>query len=97
MTPDMHGEYVEIDGREVFVLCCPDTPQAEKERLARVALERRRRGLPTRPTLRLVSETSVPTAKYLIERIARGEHTREEIIEACRLWVKMQKKLEEER
>jgi hypothetical protein len=37
-----------------------------------------------------VSETSVPTAKRLIELIAGGNYTGEEIVEACKLWVKLQ-------
>jgi hypothetical protein len=43
---------------------------------------------------RLVSETSVSTsAKHLIELIARGEHSKEQIVEACRLWLKLQSQL----
>jgi hypothetical protein len=38
----------------------------------------------------LVSETRVPTAKHLIELIARGEHTQEQIVEASQLWLKLQ-------
>jgi len=36
-----------------------------------------------------VSETRVPTAKHLIEQIAQGDRTQEEILEACRLWLKL--------
>jgi hypothetical protein len=49
--------------------------------------EERARDRTKRP---LVSETSVPTAKHLIELIARGERTREQIIEACKLLLKLQ-------
>jgi hypothetical protein len=49
--------------------------------------EERARDRTKRP---LVSETGVPTAKHLIELIARGERTREQIIEACKLWLKLQ-------
>lgn len=40
--------------------------------------------------MRLVSQASVPTAKRLISLIARGEHTYDQIVEACRLWVTLQ-------
>jgi hypothetical protein len=36
----MYGEYVEVDGRRVFVLCNPDTSKAELERRAREQITR---------------------------------------------------------
>ena len=39
----------------------------------------------------LVSETDVPTEKRLIELIAVGDRSREQIVEACRLWLRLQK------
>jgi hypothetical protein len=43
---------------------------------------------PPSPRL-LVSEPSVPTAEHLVELIAAGDRAKEEIVEACRLWVKL--------
>jgi hypothetical protein len=39
----------------------------------------------------LVGETSVPTAEHLVELIAAGDLAKEEIVEACRLWVKLRR------
>ena len=43
-----------------------------------------------RRKLRLVSKSSVPAANHLIALIAEGEHSKEQIVEACRLWLKLQ-------
>jgi hypothetical protein len=43
---------------------------------------------PPSPRL-LVSVTSVPTAEHLVKLIAAGDRAKEEIVEACRLWVKL--------
>lgn len=45
---------------------------------------------PTRTKMRLVSESNIPTAKHLIELVARGEHTKAQIVEACQLWMRLQ-------
>lgn len=47
--------------------------------------------MPAKRKMRLVSETSVPTARHLIALIAEGDRTHEQIVEACRLWLRLQR------
>jgi len=55
--------------------------------------KKRRKAAPVAPpppaARTLVSETSMPTAEHLVELIAAGDHAKEKIVEACRLWVKL--------
>jgi hypothetical protein len=53
--------------------------------------KQRKQGAPMAPSppRPLVGETSVPTAEGLVELIAAGNRTKEEIVEACRLWLKL--------
>jgi hypothetical protein len=38
----------------------------------------------------MVTDTSLPTAKHVIELISLGHHFQEQIVEACQLWLKLQ-------
>ena len=55
--------------------------------------KKRRKAAPVAPpppaARPLVGETSVPTAEHLVEMIAVGDRTKEEIVEACRMWIEL--------